>query len=225
MLKRLVVAAATMIATTAVAAAADAVTVATVNLRAGPSTAYPVVSVMPAATRVFTHGCLAGYTWCDVAVGPWRGWIAARYIEIVRRGVPVVLTPTVAASAGVAVVTFSKVYWDTYYVGQPWYGGWVARPLPPAPIHRGRVTSHSRDVDCADGTCTGTRSTTGAWGGSTSQTRTCSDGTCTATRDTVGPWGGTAGRTRSCSRGDASCSVIRTGPGGGTAERSFRFQR
>lgn len=226
MMKRLIVAAATLIGAVTGAAAADAVTVATVNLRAGPSTGYPVVSVVPGATRIVTHGCLVGYTWCDVEVGPWRGWIAARYIEIVRQGVPVVMTPAVAAGVGVAVVTYSRAYWDRYYVGQPWYGRWVARPLPPAPADRGaRVTSHARSVDCADGSCTGTRSTTGVWGGSTAQTRTCADGSCTATRETAGPRGNTASRTRSCSRADASCSATRTGPRGGTAERSVRFHR
>lgn len=227
MTRRLLFAAAMLVGVPSLAAAAPAVTVATVNLRAGPSTAYRVVGVVPPATHVVTHGCLAGYTWCDVEVGPWRGWIAAGYLEIVREGVRVAMTPTVAVTAGVGVVGFSRAYWDAHYVAYPWYrGGWVAHPVAPPPVYRpGRITSHQRDVDCADGRCTGTRSTTGRYGGSTSQTRVCSDGTCTATRSTTGPRGGSASRTRTCSRADASCSVNRSWPHGGTSGRSVHFRR
>ncbi|MCE1238071.1 MAG: SH3 domain-containing protein [Hyphomicrobiales bacterium] len=221
--RRLLTAGALSLALTSAAlGATPAVTVGTVNLRAGPSTAYPVVTVVPVGTRIVTHGCIAGYTWCDVGVGPARGWMAANWILISQADTTVVLTPAVATAVGIGVVTFGRAYWNSYYVGYPWYRSWAA--YGPAPVYRGRVTSHSRDVECADGTCTGSRSTTGWRGGSTSQTRTCSGGSCTATRQTVGPAGGTASRTRSCSRGDASCSLTRTGPNGGSVQRSWSFR-
>ena len=42
-----------------VAAAADAMTTAELNMRAGPSTSFPVVEVLPAAAQVEVHGCVA----------------------------------------------------------------------------------------------------------------------------------------------------------------------
>ncbi|GAB4359301.1 MAG: hypothetical protein Kow0026_20820 [Oricola sp.] len=202
-------------------AGAAAVATADVNMRAGPSTAYPVVAVIPHGARIVTHGCVADYSWCDVAFAGHRGWAYARYVQVIWRGAPVVVTPAVAAEAGVVVVTYNKAYWDTYYAGYPWYTRWAYYPPYVAP----RVTSHSRTVDCADGSCTATRSTTGVYGGSTANTRTCADGECTATRSTVGPYGGTATRTRNCSRADVSCTVTRTGPRGGTASGTRAWQR
>lgn len=225
MIRRLIAAAALSLALSSAAfAATPAITVGTVNLRAGPSTAYPVVTVVTTGTRIVTHGCLAGYTWCDVGVGPLRGWMSARWILVSQANTTVVLTPAVATAVGIGIVGYSRAYWDSYYVGYPWYRSWAVHGPAPGPVYGGRVTSHSRDIDCADGTCTGSRSTTGWRGGSTSQTRTCTDGSCTATRETVGPYGGTAGRTRSCSRDDRSCSLSRTGPNGGTVQRSWGFR-
>lgn len=205
-------------------AATPAVTIGTVNLRAGPSTSYPVVTVVSAGTTIVTHGCLADYAWCDVGIGPVRGWMSARWILVSQAGSTVVLTPAVAPAVGIGVVTFGKVYWDSYYAGYPFYPRWAAYAPPPVPVYGGRVTAHSRSVECADGRCTGTGSTTGWRGGSTTQTRTCADGSCTATRETTGPRGRTADRTRTCSGTDRSCSVTRTGPNGGTMERSRAFR-
>ncbi|SON57481.1 hypothetical protein HDIA_3940 [Hartmannibacter diazotrophicus] len=205
-------------------AATPAVATANVNLRAGPSTAYPVVTVVPARAHVVTYGCLANYSWCDISLGTARGWVAAKYVQVVYQGAPVVVTAPVARSVGLAVVAFNKAYWDTYYPAYPWYPRWAAYPpyaVPPP--YAPRVQSHSRSVQCVNGTCTGTRSTTGIYGGSANQTRQCANGNCTATRNVVGPYGGTASRTRNCSRGDASCSVTRTGPMGRTGTRTHIF--
>lgn len=202
-------------------AASPAVATADVNMRAGPSTAYPVVTVIPHGARVVTYGCVADYSWCDVGFAGHRGWVYSSYVQVIWRGAPVVVTPAVAARAGVVVVTYNKAYWDAWYVGYPWYRTWTAYPPYAAP----RVTSHSRSVDCADGSCTATRSTTGVYGGATANTRTCANGECTATRNTTGPYGGTATRTRNCSRNDASCTVTRTGPYGGTVSGTRAWQR
>lgn len=191
-------------------AATQAVATADVNLRAGPSTAYPVVTVVPHGARIVTYGCVADYRWCDVGFAGYRGWLSAGYMQVIYNGAPVIVTAPIATQAGIVVVGYGKAYWDTYYVGYPWHARWAAYPAYVAP----RVTSHSRTVDCADGSCTATRNATGVYGGSASQTRTCADGSCTATRQTVGPAGATASRTRNCSPQDRNCTVTRTGPAG-----------
>lgn len=208
----------------AASAATGAVATGNVNLRAGPSTAYPIVTTVPAGAGIVTHGCLADYSWCDIGFAGLRGWVSARYIQIVTNGGPVVLSPVVAPRVGIVVVGFNQAYWNAHYAAYPWYGSWARyhRPYPANPAYPApRITSHGQSVTCADGSCTGTRSTTGLYGGSTNQTRTCAGGECTATRNTVGPSGNSASRVRSCSANDRSCSVTRTGPAGGTATRFF----
>ncbi|EUB99530.1 SH3 domain protein [Rhizobium sp. CF080] len=230
MIKRLCIAIAMVFAMASMAAAATAaVATGNVNLRAGPSTGYPVVTVVSVGARIVAHGCLSGYTWCDIGFDGHRGWVSARYVQVVYNGAPVVLSPAVATGVGVAVVAFNKVYWDNYYVSYPWYRNWsvYAGPARAAPgiYPRARVDSYGRSVECTDGSCTATRGVTGIYGGSSEQTRTCADGTCTATRNTAGPYGGTASRTRTCSRADASCSVTRTGPRGGTVSGTRFFRQ
>lgn len=224
---RMALATLAILATCASTASAATVAIATgnVNLRAGPSTAYPVVTVVPAGARIATHGCLTGYSWCDIAFGTYRGWVSASYIQVVYKGGPVVLTPAIAPAVGVTVVAYNRAYWDTYYPTYPWYGAWTHYYRPYAVAPSQRVTSHDRSVTCVDASCTGTRSTTGIYGGSTSQTRTCADGQCSATRQTVGPYGNSTSRVRTCSANDHSCSVTRTGPRGGTATGTRFFNR
>ncbi|WP_176083336.1 SH3 domain-containing protein [Martelella sp. HB161492] len=205
------------------AATLTAVATSHVNLRAGPATSYPAITVVPAGAGLVSHGCLADYSWCDISYASYRGWVSARYIRIIYQGQSVVLTPAIAVASGVAVITFSRAYWDRYYVAYPWYGRWAAYPpprayAPPPP----RVTSHSASGNCTDSGCSVTRQTTGVYGGSTSQTRNCADGSCSATRSTTGAYGGTATRTRSCTTaGEPGCTVTRTGPNGGSGTRSF----
>lgn len=206
----------------AASASTAAVSTANVNLRAGPSTSYPVVTVVPAGSRVVTHGCVSSYAWCDIAYGNARGWVSARYIQVVYNGAPVVLTPAVAPAVGLAVVTYNRAYWDTYYVSYPWYRSWSTYYRPHAAP---RVNAHDRSVTCVNGNCTGSSTTTGIHGGSTSQTRNCTGGECTATRNTVGRHGNSASRTRTCSANDSSCSVSRTGPRGGSTTRTRNFSR
>ena len=225
MLKRVLVALAALTAGVS-AASATAVSIATakVNLRAGPSTTYPVVTVVPQGARIFTYGCAADYTWCDVAFGNYRGWVSASYLQVVYAGRPVVLTPALAPVVGLTVVEFNRVYWDTYHAAQPWYGSW-ATYYRPYPLGVPRLNSRSRTATCADGACTGTRAATGIYGGSTLQTRNCAGGECTATREVTGRYGYSASRVRSCSAGDRSCSMTRTGPFGGAATRTRAFNR
>lgn len=222
MLKRIIVLLAVLAAgITAASAASVAVSTANVNLRAGPATSYPVVTVVPQGARIVTHGCVADYAWCDVAFGNHRGWVSANYIQVIYNGGPVVLSAAVAPAVGVTVVSYDRVYWDTYYAAQPWYRSWTTYYRPYAP----RVTSQTRSATCVDGNCTGTRAATGIYGGATSQTRNCANGECTATRNTIGPNGNSASRVRNCSPYDRSCNMTRTGPRGGTATGTRAFTR
>ncbi len=201
----------------AAAAATRGVAAGDVNLRAGPSTAYPVVTVVPAGVSLTTYGCVAGYTWCDIAVGSYRGWVSASYIRVVWQGAPVIVTPLMAPRIGLTVIAYDRAYWDRYYPRYPWYHTWRYYPPAIAP----RVESFDRTVQCANGACSATRTTTGLYGGSAFHTRTCADGECTATRQWEGPAGNGGSRVRNCSRADQSCTVMRTGPRGNSHTRIF----
>jgi uncharacterized protein YraI len=113
----------------------QAVTNGSVNLRAGPARDYPVVSQLPGGAPVTVMGCVAGYTWCDVALPNLRGWMYAGRISYPYQGnpVPVLNYGTVI---GLPIVTFSiGTYWGNYYRGRPWYrdqSRWAHRP-PPRP--------------------------------------------------------------------------------------------
>jgi uncharacterized protein YraI len=143
-------------------AATPAVVVTTVNLRAGPSTGYPIVTALPTRAAITVHGCTANSAWCDISWGGERGWIAANYVQIIYRGAPVVVTPAIAPIVGIGVVTFNQAYWHSYYVGRPWYGQWNTyyRAGPYfAPVGRAVVGS------CGPNFCSGTVVTRGPYGG------------------------------------------------------------
>ena len=117
-----------------------------VNVRAGPARAYPVVAILRAGTPISVQGCLSDYQWCDVAAGPYRGWLYAGNILYSYQGanVPVL---SYGGALGIGIIAFSLGnYWDDHYRGRPWYPQrqqWIARPqsfvgprghrLPPGP--------------------------------------------------------------------------------------------
>ncbi len=104
-----------------------------VNLRAGPATEYPVVATLLPGVEIVVQGCLSDYRWCDVVVGPNRGWVYAANIVYPYQGanVPVL---TYGALIGLGIVAFSVGdYWDHHYHGRPWYPQrqhWVDRSWP-----------------------------------------------------------------------------------------------
>ncbi|WP_334175259.1 SH3 domain-containing protein [Pseudoxanthobacter sp.] len=153
-------------------AASPAVTTGNVNLRAGPGTNYPAVGSVPRGASVTIYGCLSGYTWCDSSWGSARGWIAAGYLQVVQAGQPAAFSPAVAAAMGLAVVGFSQAYWNTHYVGRPWYGQWnrYYRPAP-APV----PPRHYGNTKCVNGP---------------------NGGGCVNRGVTVGPYGNAHGHTR-----------------------------
>ncbi|MCA0254996.1 MAG: SH3 domain-containing protein [Proteobacteria bacterium] len=72
-----------MIALPALAqAAATGFATSNVNMRSGPSTAYPAVVVIPQGARMKVYGCLSNANWCDVSFARGRGWVSGRYIQI-----------------------------------------------------------------------------------------------------------------------------------------------
>ena len=135
----------------AAASAATARVTADLNMRAGPSTDFPVVTTVNDGARVGVHGCVKGYSWCDVTWAGNRGWVYAtyltypyhdRYVPIVEYGDEIDL-PIIAFSVG--------TYWDDYYRGRPWYHSrnhW--RSVWHGGDHRGhhvRHRSHHRAVN------------------------------------------------------------------------------
>jgi uncharacterized protein YraI len=116
-------------------AQAQAVTNSSVNLRAGPARDYPVVSQLPGGLPVTVMGCVAGYSWCDVATPDLRGWVYAGRLNYAYQGNPVPVLGY-GNAIGLPIVTFSiGTYWGNYYRGRPWYrdqSRWAHRP-PPRP--------------------------------------------------------------------------------------------
>ncbi|MEK1929731.1 MAG: SH3 domain-containing protein [Pararhizobium sp.] len=100
---------------TAAQAAAGFAT-ANVNMRSGPSTLYPAVTVIPVGTSVEIHGCLSDIPWCDVSFYEGRGWVAARYVQVEYQQSRVYLEPDYYDTLGIPFVTFEiGNYWDRYY--------------------------------------------------------------------------------------------------------------
>jgi uncharacterized protein YraI len=110
--------------------AETAFTTRTVNMRAGPSKEYPLVMQLPGGTPVDVGGCVDDWTWCDVFVGPDRGWVYAGNLEYPYQDHRVTIM-TYGPRIGLPIVPFVPgIYWDTYYRGRPWYGRrhyWVER--------------------------------------------------------------------------------------------------
>jgi uncharacterized protein YraI len=104
-----------------------------VDLYAGPSGDYPVVSELGPNVPVTVMGCVSDYSWCDVAMPGMRGWVYAGYLTYPYQGGYVPLT-NYGAAIGLPIVTFSiGAYWGSFYRDRPWYGQrdhWAHVPPP-----------------------------------------------------------------------------------------------
>ena len=104
------------------------------NLHAGPARDYPLVAQLAPGTPVTVMGCVAGYSWCDVALPDLRGWVYAGRLSYAYQGgyVPVL---NYGMTLGLPIVEFSlDSYWGNYYRGRPWFadqGRWAHHPPPP----------------------------------------------------------------------------------------------
>ncbi len=102
-------------------AASLAMTTANVNLRAGPSTGYPVVDVARAGDEILVYGCLSERAWCDVDYDGLRGWMSSNYLAFYQGGRRYV-GPQAAYRMQAPVITFSfGTYWDRHYRSRPFY--------------------------------------------------------------------------------------------------------
>ena len=91
----------------------------TTNMRAGPGTNYPVIARILAGSRVNVIGCLTGYSWCDVVVQNYRGWVSTTRLQFAyeaRRQTP--------------IIGFSFDYWDRHYSHWDFYRDWRRRNRP-----------------------------------------------------------------------------------------------
>jgi uncharacterized protein YraI len=109
------------IAAPSLAQAQNAYTTDYVNLRAGPGLEYPVVFEVPQGQPLQSYGCLDGYSWCDVSVDGYRGWIAGEFVAYAYGGSYVPLY-VYGPRFHVPIISFSFVtYWDTHYRHYRWY--------------------------------------------------------------------------------------------------------
>jgi uncharacterized protein YraI len=93
-----------------------------VNLRAGPDSSYPSVAMLSAGTSVAIEGCVDGWSWCDVATGDSRGWVAGDFLQEEYEGQRV-LVPDYGVRIGIPLISFQfGSYWDSHYRNRSWYG-------------------------------------------------------------------------------------------------------
>lgn len=115
-------AACALLAAPAIAEAAEGFATANVNMRSGPSTRYPAVSLIPVGESVEIHGCLADLPWCDVSFYGGRGWVAGRYVQADYRRNRVYVEPRYYRPLGIPTVVFQfDSYWDRNYRGRDFY--------------------------------------------------------------------------------------------------------
>ncbi len=155
--------AAALVAPTAALAAPGVVT-ASVGMRAGPGSGFPMVERIPTGSHVNIHGCLQGDAWCDVSWSGDRGWVSSQYLEYLYHDRYVYL-PDYVDVVDVPVVPFVlSSYWGSYYSGRPWYhrhAYWnrywqsharLATQMPPGARHAGRVGRIETRPGIAQGT-------------------------------------------------------------------------
>lgn len=104
------------------ALAADGYVNGYVNLRAGPGTRYPRIMTLQPGTAVAVHGCINGWSWCDVGTQGERGWVDGSYLQYPYRNRRVVLS-NYGSQIGIPIVSFILgTYWGDHYSNRSWYG-------------------------------------------------------------------------------------------------------
>ncbi|GGB07246.1 hypothetical protein GCM10011491_39180 [Brucella endophytica] len=93
-----------------------------VNMRSGPSTAYPAVTVIPVGEPLRINGCLRDVNWCDVSWTGGRGWAYGRYVQADYRSTRVYVEPDYYPRLGIPIVTFDvDTYWGRHYRDRSFY--------------------------------------------------------------------------------------------------------
>ncbi len=125
------------VALPALAEAAEGFATANVNMRSGPSTQYPAVTMIPVGAPLEINGCLNETPWCDVSFVGGRGWVAGRYIQASYQSRRIYVGPQYYRPLGIPTITFNfDDYWGRYYRGRDFYRdrdrwrrgpGWVDR--------------------------------------------------------------------------------------------------
>ncbi len=128
---------AALVALPAIAEAAEGFATANVNMRSGPSTAYPAVTMIPVGAPLQINGCLNETPWCDVSFYGGRGWVAGRYIQATYQSRRIYVDRQYYRPLGIPTVVFNfDDYWGRYYRGRDFYRdrdrwrrgpGWVDR--------------------------------------------------------------------------------------------------
>lgn len=78
--------------------------------------------MLPAGAEVAIQGCVDGWSWCDVAAGSDRGWVAGDFLQEQYQGQRV-LVPEYGVRIGIPVVSFVfGTYWEDNYRNRSWYG-------------------------------------------------------------------------------------------------------
>ncbi|MEM9470390.1 MAG: SH3 domain-containing protein [Pseudomonadota bacterium] len=192
---------ASLVALTAFASPAQAANSATIttdlNLRAGPSTQYPVVTTIPGSSSVRIYGCNSSASWCDVSYSGHRGWASANYITVSSGGTAVIVTPAAFRAVGLPVVTYNQVYWNTHYKSYSWYGSGP------------NYYSRSR-AGCVGSACGARQTATGAYGGSAARSGGCYNGKCAGTKRVTGPAGRTYRKSGGCNANTGNCRIRRS---------------
>lgn len=111
-----------MLAPDLASAAVQGYATANVNMRSGPSTAYPAVTVIPVGAPVSINGCMSSVNWCDVSFVGGRGWVSGNYVQASYRSNRVYVAPDYYQGLGIPTVTFEvNDYWGRYYRGRDFY--------------------------------------------------------------------------------------------------------
>ncbi|WFU09017.1 SH3 domain-containing protein [Rhizobium sp. CB3090] len=111
-----------LVAIPAIAEAAEGFATANVNMRSGPSTRYPAVTMIPVGTPLEINGCLNETPWCDVSFFGGRGWVAGQYIQATYQSRRIYVGPRYYRPLGIPTITFNlDDYWDRYYRGRDFY--------------------------------------------------------------------------------------------------------
>ena len=111
-----------LMALPAIAEAAEGFATANVNMRSGPSTAYPAVTMIPVGVPLQINGCLNDTPWCDVSFYGGRGWVAGRYIQATYQSRRIYVDRQYYRPLGIPTVVFNfDDYWGRYYRGRDFY--------------------------------------------------------------------------------------------------------